>query len=221
MLNTPSAIFFDLDGTLLDTAPEFTYCINRLLTELYLPPITIATLRASVSKGATGMLECAFGDNLKHFSADQLKKRFLGFYQEQIGSKTEFFTGIPALLEELEKTKTPWGIVTNKSSQFTLPLIGQFPLLSQAQCVVSGDTLKVNKPHPDPLFLAANQLGIAPGYCWYVGDARTDVEASRAAGMKSIVANYGYIPTEEDPNTWQADHYINHPRQVFDYLNKR
>lgn len=220
MLTMQSAVFFDLDGTLLDTAPEFTHCINQLLTEYSLPLITVTSLRASVSQGASGMLACAFGEKLKDFSVDELKKRFLGFYQECIGSKTHFFAGIPALLEDLQKAEIPWGIVTNKPSQFTLPLIQQFPLLTQAQCVISGDTLKVSKPHPDPLFLAANQLGIAPHRCWYVGDARTDVEASRAAGMKSIVANYGYVPAEEDLSTWQADHYINHPTQIFTYLNK-
>jgi N-acetyl-D-muramate 6-phosphate phosphatase len=197
-----SAVFFDLDGTLLDTAPEFTDCMNRLLTEFSLPLITIDSLRASVSQGTSGMLACAFGKKLKDFSVDELKKRFLDFYRERIGSQTDFFTGIPLLLEALQKAEIPWGIVTNKSSQFTLPLIQQFPLLTAARCIVSGDTLKVSKPHPDPLFFAANQVGIAPHFCWYVGDARTDVEASHAAGMKSIVANYGYVPVEEDPITW-------------------
>lgn len=214
------AVFFDLDGTLLDTAPEFTDCMNRLLREFSLPLITPDALRESVSQGASGMLACAFGKKLKDFSADELKKRFLKSYREHIGSQTDFFIGIPTLLTELQKAEIPWGIVTNKYSEFTLPLIQQFPLLTQARCVISGDTLKLSKPHPDPLFLAASQVNIAPHHCWYVGDARTDVQASRAAGMKSIVAHYGYVPVNEDLSTWGADQYIHHPTQILDYLNK-
>lgn len=219
MLATQSAVFFDLDGTLLDTAPEFVHCMNQLLNEYTLPTININTLRVSVSKGASGMLACAFGEKLKDFSIDVLKKQFLDLYQASIGSQTHFFDGIPSLLETLEKAKIPWGIVTNKSAQFTLPLIQQFPLLTTARCVISGDTLQVSKPHPDPLVLAAKQVGVVPHACWYVGDARTDVEASHAAGMKSIIVNYGYVPPEEDLRIWEADYYINHPIQMLDYLN--
>lgn len=218
MLATQSAVFFDLDGTLLDTAPEFLHCMNQLLNECGLPITHVESLRTSVSKGASGMLACAFGEKLKDFSIDMLKKRFLDLYRASIGSQTHLFEGIPSLLEALDKAKIPWGIVTNKSAQFTLPLIQQFPLLTTARCVVSGDTLQVSKPHPDPLVLAAKQVGIAPHACWYVGDARTDVEASRAAGMKSVIVHYGYVPPGEDLTTWEADHYISDPVQILDYL---
>ena len=216
-----SAVFFDLDGTLLDTAPEFASCMNALLTECDLPSITTHSLRSSVSQGALGMIKTAFQDKLKNFNIEELRHRFLQFYRERIGSQTHLFKGITPLLEEFHHRQIPWGIVTNKPSEFTQPLVQQFSSLENALCIVSGDTLKVSKPHPEPLFLAAKQLQKQPEQCWYVGDAKSDVEASRAAGMKCMIVNYGYLPLDDDPESWQADHYIDHPEQILDYLNMR
>lgn len=207
-------ILFDLDGTLLDTAPEFATCMNRVLTEENKPLITTERLRPAVSYGAKGMVALALNAPMDDPNLEALSQRFLNYYAEDLGFETDFFAGIQDLLDAIEQANIPWGIVTNKSKLFTLPLLQRFPRLHRAAAVVSGDTLKVNKPSPEPLLLAANQLDVPATSCWYIGDAKTDVEASRAAGMRSAVANYGYIPPEQDQNTWNADHYINHPDEL-------
>lgn len=208
------AILFDLDGTLLDTAPEFATCMNRLLTENAKEPITVEGLRPYVSHGVRGMLAFAFQKSPRDSGYDELYERFLHYYRESIGSQTYFFSGVPSLLEFVQKANLPWGIVTNKPTEFTLPLVQQFAPLNQALCVISGDSLSVSKPHPAPLLFAASHIGILPERCLYVGDARTDVVASRAAGMPCAIANYGYISTYEDATTWEADHYVDKPDQI-------
>lgn len=218
MSDSRQAILFDLDGTLLDTAPEFTACMNRLLAEESCPLITLEGLRPSVSAGSKSMIEYSFGSQLESSFYADLRQRFLNYYRENIGFETYFFNGITNLLQALQEANLPWGIVTNKPTEFTLPLIQKFPPLNQAHVIISGDTLKVSKPHPDPLLLAASQLGVDANQCWYVGDARTDVEASRAAGMRCAVANYGYIPPNENALHWQADHYLDQPEQMLKLL---
>jgi N-acetyl-D-muramate 6-phosphate phosphatase len=214
MTQVHQAILFDLDGTLLDTAPEFAACMNRLLGEHAKAPIEVEGLRSSVSHGVRGMLAYAFQSSPDDPDYAQLHAQFLEYYKEGIGSQTVFFSGIPTLIASLQKANLPWGIVTNKPTEFTLPLVQKFSPLNQALCVISGDSLSVSKPHPAPLLMGANHLGVSPQHCLYVGDARTDVVASRAAGMPCVVANYGYIPMDEDATSWEADHYVDDPKQI-------
>jgi len=214
-MTTPvEAILFDLDGTLLDTAPEFTHCINVLLAEAEMPPVLEADLRSSVSYGAQGMIEFGFKITSLDERFQVLKDQFLVLYASEIGSQTQFFPGIVKLLERLQAVGLPWGIVTNKPARFTFPLLEKFALLKKAGCVVAGDTLATQKPDPAPLLLACQQLAVNPKHCWYVGDAKTDQEASRHAGMRCAIAHYGYIPPEENALQWQADCDVFAPHEI-------
>jgi 2-phosphoglycolate phosphatase len=213
------AILFDLDGTLLDTAPEFTHCLNLLLAEADMPTVTVAELRSSVSYGAKGMVEFGFKITELDERYQNIKDRFLALYAKEIGSKTHFFPGIVNLLERLQALGLPWGIVTNKPACFTFPLLEKFAPLSFASCVVAGDTLKTQKPDPAPLLHACQQMSVNPKHCWYVGDAKTDQEASHQAGMRCAIAHYGYIPPTENALDWQADCNVFTPNEIEKLLN--
>lgn len=218
-MSTPvEAILFDLDGTLLDTAPEFTYCLNLLLAAEGKPTVSEADLRSTVSYGAKGMVEFGFQITEQDANYLNIKNRFLDLYAKHIGFQTHFFPGITKLLERLKALELPWGIVTNKPACFTFPLLEKFPPLQSAGCVVAGDTLKTQKPDPDQLFLACEQLRVNPKHCWYVGDAKTDQEASHRAGMRCVIANYGYIPPSENALTWQADCYVSSATEIENLL---
>lgn len=208
------AILFDLDGTLLDTAPEFTHCLNLLLAAEGMPAVTEANTRSTVSHGAKGMIEFAFQIDETHAHFLSLKNRFLALYAKEIGFQTHFFPGIVNLLERLQAFALPWAIVTNKPACFTFPLLEKFTPLSKAGSVVAGDTLSTQKPDPAPLLFACQQLAVDPKNCWYIGDAKTDQEASHRAGMRCMIANYGYIPPAEDPLSWQADYYATTPADI-------
>lgn len=221
MIAPIEAMLFDLDGTLLDTAPEFTHCLNLLLAEEGMPAVTEEGVRSTVSYGAKGMVEFGFQIDETNPRFQSLKDRFLALYAKEIGFQTHFFPGIVNLLERLQALTLPWGIVTNKPACFTFPLLEKFSLLSKAGSVVAGDTLNTQKPDPAPLLLACQQLAVSPKNCWYIGDAKTDQEASHRAGMRCVIANYGYIPQSEDPLTWQADHYATTPADIEKLLPPR
>lgn len=205
---TLQAMLFDLDGTLLDTAPEFAACLNILLQQRGQAPILVEELRPFVSFGAKGMIEFCFKIEESDPNFAALKADFLNNYLNLLGSKTCYFPGIPMLLGKLQEKSIPWAIVTNKPALYTFPLLQKFPLLDKAHCVVAGDSLPTKKPDPAPLLHACEQLQVAPAHCWYIGDAHSDVQASQQAGMRCAVAGYGYLPTTEDPATWGAEHYV-------------
>ncbi|MBI2791305.1 MAG: HAD-IA family hydrolase [Gammaproteobacteria bacterium] len=211
-----SAVLFDLDGTLLDTAPEFSYCLNTLLREEGREEIRIEGLRGVVSHGARRMLQFGFKLNEQDPYLQELLPRFLSLYQQNIGSQTQLFNGIAQVLEELLTKNIAWGIVTNKPQIYTLPLVKMFEPLTRAACVVSGD--RIQKPSPAPLLQACHELDVTPKDCWYIGDAQTDVIASHRAGMRSLVANYGYIPLGENSSTWGADKYVEYPAQIPQFI---
>ncbi len=209
------AFLFDLDGTLLDTAPEFTHCLNQLMAQEGRAPVTEKALRSYVSFGAKGML--SFGFKLSPedpLLKGELLPRFLALYQNELGRRTHFFSGMEKGLQMLIEKALPWGIVTNKPLRFTTSLVDQFDILKKAHCVVAGDSLPVSKPDPAPLLHAAKLIGVAPIDCWYIGDAKTDIEASKNAKMRSAIAYYGYIPPDEDPLSWQADSYLEKPLDI-------
>lgn len=210
----PQAVLFDLDGTLLDTAPEFTHCLNELLVQEGKETVSTEALRSSVSFGAKGMLSFGFKLPLQDPYIESLLPQFLSLYENQIGHRTEFFPGMEKMLKTISEFGIAWGIVTNKAATFTSLLVKYFAPLQAAQCVVAGDTLPVQKPDPAPLLHAAEILKVSPSTCWYVGDAKTDLEASRKANMRCAIANYGYIPPDEDSLDWQADTYLATPQDI-------
>lgn len=209
------AILFDLDGTLLDTAPEFTDGINQLRLEAGLSPVSLDLIRPAVSHGSAEVIKTGFNltDTSKNF--EELKQRFLGIYLKNLGSNTHYFPGIEELLLNIEESGLKWGIVTNKPHFLTQPLLDKLNLSKRANAIVSGDTLSVAKPSPLPILHACEQMGIAPELCYYVGDAQRDIIAGKSSGMlATFMAMYGYLSPNDDPFEWGADHYIQHPNEI-------
>jgi len=216
---TLACVLFDLDGTLLDTAPDMGRALNRLLREQGRQPLAHRDIRPVVSHGSPGLL--ALGFNLDPDDADYppLRDRFLDLYRDCQAQDTRPFPGIPELLDWLEGRDIPWGVVTNKPGWLTEPLLAALDLTRRAACIVSGDTLAERKPHPAPLLHACGQVGVAPEHCVYVGDAERDVEAGKRAGMRTVVARYGYIHPRELPAGWGADHCIDDPAALRGWLD--
>lgn len=212
------AVLFDLDGTLADTAPDLALALNRLLDEHGLAPISVEAARPVASSGARGLIEVGFGLTPEDEKFPALRDRFLDLYGETVCVHTRLFEGMPELLAELERRAMPWGIVTNKSARFTVPLLAALGLNGRAACVVSGDTTARIKPAPDSLLFAAKGLRLAPGHCLYIGDDLRDVHAARAAGMSVIAAAYGYLGGNGDPRNWDADGVISYPLETLNFL---
>ena len=214
-----SAVLFDLDGTIADTAPDLGFALNRLLERYDRPTLPIELLRPQASHGARGLLQTGFGVRPNDPFYDELRDEFLGLYRENLCRNTVLFPGVQELLTELEKRELPWGIVTNKPKRFTDPLLEQLHLSQRAACVVSGDSYARPKPFPDPMLGAAKELKIVPEQIVYVGDDERDMQAGLAAGMRVVVALYGYLGSENHPDTWQAHAKITHPGELIDYLD--
>lgn len=214
------AVLFDLDGTLLDTAPDLVSALNAVRVEQGREPLPFDLARTQVSHGSSGLIRLGFPD-LSGDPLEALRLRLLDVYSLNLAVGTRLFEGCRQVLDYLAERDMPWGIVTNKPAFLTQPLLATLKLERQAACVVSGDTLPQRKPHPAPLQLAASQLEIAPAHCLYVGDAERDVQSARAAGMPVLVARYGYLGPQDDPDSWQPDGHIDSPLQILDYLQGR
>jgi phosphoglycolate phosphatase len=197
------AVLFDLDGTLAHTAPDLIAAVNRILTEESRPPLPDLALRPLVSKGGRALLARAF-DDLAEEAREPLLPRFLAAYADALAVHTRPFDGIEALLEAIEARGWPWGIVTNKPEGLAIGVVEGLGWSTRSKALVGGDTLPVRKPAPEPLWLAASQLGVPPDACLYVGDDARDVEAAKAAGMPSVAALWGYREAHEDPRNWGA-----------------
>jgi len=217
-LPIPRAILFDLDGTLADTAPDLAAAMNRIQSERGLILTAYGALRPYASAGARGMIGAAFGLKPGDDGYDALCVTFLDNYAAALAVKSCLFDGVPALLEDLQQHRLAWGIVTNKASRFTDPLVSQIGL-HEAGCVISGDTTAHPKPHPAPLLEAARRLGLQPNDCWYVGDDLRDILAGRAAGMPTVAAAWGYCGHAE-PTSWEADALVNTPAELFGLIQK-
>jgi phosphoglycolate phosphatase len=212
------AVLFDLDGTLLDSAADLAEALNRLREERGLPPVPVAQLRPHVSHGARGML--AAGMQIAPGDSDYiaLRDRFLDLYEEALCVHTAPFEGVHETLLDIARRGLLWGVVTNKSRRFTEPLLKALHWPLPITCAISGDSAAKPKPHPDSLLLAARTLGVEAQACVYVGDAERDVQAANAAGMSSLVAEYGYISEDEKHREWPATGWIRSPAEVLDWL---
>lgn len=211
-------MLFDLDGTLVDSAPGLAKALNMLLDYKGLPHLPLVALRPFASSGARGMLYAAFGMTPEDVRYDAMKSTFLDLYEEVMLEDVRLFDGIPELIETLEDNAIRWGIVTNKGSRFACPLATHLGLTPATGCLVCGDTTPYTKPAPQPLLHAADILGIIPAHCVYVGDDQRDVIAARAAGMTSVAATYGYLGIEAPPEQWGADHLVASPRSLLQLL---
>lgn len=214
----PQAILFDLDGTLLDTARDLGNALNAVLRDKKLTEIHYAQYRPVASNGAKGMLELGFGNLLANYDFELLRQQFLDHYQQNICADTIAFEGVDVLLDYLTVNHISWGVVTNKPAKLTAELLTYFKIFEQCQVVVSGDTLTERKPHPAPLLHAAELINIKPEQIWYVGDAERDIQAAKAAGMTSVLAEYGYIEAHDNSHDWQADFSISHASELLSHL---
>ncbi len=204
VLAKPLAIFFDLDGTLIDSAPDLGAAADKMRTDRGLPSLPLAHYRPMAGAGARGMLKLGFGMSPEHPDFLAMREEFFRNYEADLTGRTYAFDGVDAMLRALETRGVVWGIVTNKSQRFTIPLAAQMAVLKGAAAVVSGDTTAHAKPHPAPVLEAARQAGINPQHCWYVGDDKRDIDAGRAAGMFTVAAAWGYLG-EHDIDSWGAD----------------
>ena len=212
-----SAVLFDLDGTFADTAPDLGYALNCMRTARGLGPLAIEATRPVTSLGARGMLGIGFEIAPGHADYATMREEFLRIYEANLCRSTTLFPGIAALLDNLETRNLRWGIVTNKAERYARALLSELDMGKRAACIIGGDTTPHLKPHPAPLLAACNILRLAPAECIYVGDDRRDVEAGRAAGMRTVAVKYGYL-NGGFPETWGADAVIDDAREVLDHL---
>ncbi len=214
-------VLFDLDGTLLDTAPDLAIALNTLLLEHQRQPLPLEQIRPLVSYGGVNLIKTGFQltDNAPNLA--KLRKRFLELYVAHLADQTNFFPGIKTLLKSLENQGIQWGVVTNKPAWLTEPLLKAFALTNRSICNISGDTLPQCKPHPAPLLHACKLANSNPEQCIYIGDAPRDIEAGQRAGMRTLAALYGYINPNEPPEQWkiQATGTIQKPLDLLSWLN--
>lgn len=217
MFTDIQAILFDLDGTLIDSAPDLGAAADKMRTDRGLPSLPLARYRPMAGSGARGMLGIAFGMTPDHTDFAMMKEEFFVNYELCMTERTFAFDGVDALIQNLVSRKLPWGVVTNKSARFTEPLTRAMPLFASAGTVVSGDTTPHAKPHPEPLFEAARRLNVDPKYCIYVGDDHRDIVAGQAAGMGTVAATYGYLGNV-DTAKWGAQVSIAMPEDLLLYI---
>lgn len=207
-------VLFDLDGTLLDTAPDLGNALNHVLSHYGFPICSYDQFRIVASDGAKGLLQLGTGDQFEHINYDEARQQLLDYYFDNICVDTRPFEGVNETLIKLNNRSIPWGIVTNKPGWLTAKLLKQFPLMEKCGCVISGDTYEHNKPHPLPLTEAAKKIDTQPSKILYVGDAQRDIDAAHAAKMHSVAALYGYIRSEQEGKSWGAHFHIHSAKDL-------
>lgn len=211
-------ILFDLDGTLVDTAPDLGAALNEMRARRDLAPLDYALIRPQASHGSQGLLRIGFGVGAEHPDFAALRLEFLDIYADCLIDSSPLFPGVAEMLDGLEQRGLSWGIVTNKPARYTDPLVAHLGLDRRAACIVSGDTCARPKPHPEPMQHACRVVGSAPEQCLYVGDAERDIQAARAVGMPALVALYGYLDETDTPEAWGGHGFIESPGALLDYL---
>jgi len=212
------AVLFDLDGTLVDTAPDLGHALNLQRARYGLPPLTDEVIRPQASHGARGLLGVGFDLHPDNPRFAPMREEFLQLYADNICHHSRPFPGILDLLTALEARGLKWGVVTNKPARFTEPLMSILDLAERAACIVSGDTCPQPKPHPAPMLAAAELCSAMPAQCLYLGDAERDIQAASAASMPALVAAWGYLDASDEPHTWGAHAQIHHPLDTLNYL---
>lgn len=218
VFNKIAAVLFDLDGTLIDSAPDLGAAADKMRTDRGLPSLPLDYYRHMAGAGARGMLGLAFDMTPQHPDFAEWREEFFGNYEGCMTERTFAFDGVAEMIEQLNAQRMPWGVVTNKASRFTDPLTRGMPLFATARTIVSGDTTPHAKPHPAPLLEAARRLGLEPAQCVYVGDDERDIVAGLAAGMGTVAATYGYLGKSADTAKWGAHAQIHSPNHLLQLL---
>ncbi len=211
-------VLFDLDGTLLDTAPDLAWAVNALRAEHGLQALPYEVIRPTVSHGTPSMLQVGLGVGPEHPDFPSLRTRFLDIHRSHLVEQTTFFQGMETALVALEEAGIHWGVVTNKPTFLTQPILARLGLDRRSVTVVSGDTTPFSKPHPGPLLYACTAAKSVPEACVFVGDAERDIAAGRAAGMATIVALFGYLAEDDQPHTWGADVLVENPAAMLAWI---
>lgn len=219
-MNSIQAVLFDLDGTLADTAQDLALSLNLLLEEQDRALVEYERVRPHASHGSKALIKIGFDIDEGDAEFEPLKARFLRIYQDNLCRKTQLFPGIAKTLKGIGVCGMPWGIVTNKPAFLTDPLVKQLGLADDTACIISGDTTHNRKPHPEPMLHACELISTPPGKCLYVGDAERDIQAGKRAGMKTLVALYGYIDDKDDPSRWGADGEIESADVILDWIDR-
>jgi phosphoglycolate phosphatase len=213
-------VLFDLDGTLVDTAPDFFSVVNKLLKENDKAPISEQSIHETVSDGARALVKLAFQIESDHDNFENLNQRLLDLYDEELEmTAATLYPGISELLDELERTGVQWGIVTNKPEKYTLKLLSKLSLLPRCKCVICPDHVEHRKPHPEPLFLAMTKLNATSERTVYLGDHIRDIQSAKNADVMAIAAAYGYIASDNHPEQWYADFIVRESNQIIPLLN--
>lgn len=212
------AVLFDLDGTFADTAPDLAAALNHTRAARQLPPLPLDIVRPQASHGSRGLLRLGFGIEPGAPDYDELRDTFLDYYERNICVQTRLFGDMAALVDELERRGIKWGIVTNKPHRYTVPLMQALGYASRAACLVSGDTCAHSKPHAEPMLKACELIGVTPEQCLYLGDDLRDMQAANAAGMRGIIASYGYVSEDASVENWSAHGSVDKPAELIGYL---
>jgi len=211
-------IFFDLDGTLLDTGPDLALALNKTLKHRGQKSVPYKKFRYKIYGGSNTMVSYGFDMPVEHPDFELIKAEFLQNYRDNIAQETQFFPGMEEVLHHLNNNKIDWGIITNKPSWLTDPLLKHFDLTNTSQCIISGDTLEKRKPNPDQLHHACEILSCKPKHSIYLGDVQGDITAAKSAGMRAVGVTYGYHQENSPPHKWGADHLIGKPGELIEWL---
>lgn len=213
-----ACVLFDLDGTLVDTAPDLIACLNRALALHGYPAVNADAIRPLISYGGAAMVKASLADTLADEIRADVLKTMLDHYESNIAEHSVFFSGIEDTLYAIEAQGLKWGVVTNKRKRFTDPLMRALNLNHRAACIISGDSTARPKPHPEPMLAACQLAGVKPQECVYIGDAVHDINAGKNVQMKTLAALYGYLKPDDTPETWGADALIENPEQISTWI---
>ena len=213
-----SAVLFDLDGTLVNSAPDLAFALNSVLEEQGREPVPFEDIRPVAGHGSRGLLGLGFGITPEDERYPALQQRFLEIYQANLSRETALFDGMEKVLNTIEEQGMKWGIITNKPSFLTQPVVDALGLSDRTNCIVSGDTTTHSKPHPEPMLYACDIINTPSEQCLYIGDAKRDIDAGKSVNMQTIAVRYGYLGKYDIIEDWQSDQIIEHPHEILQWI---